>query len=85
MDDWDWDQFTGGALNSASLGFLHSPPQAQKTFDPQRANALRLALMQRLAAKMDGHSAAPAPATRRTFGDGFVDGITMGWAPRQPR
>lgn len=85
MDDWDWDQFRDGALNGASFGFLHSPPRAQKTFDPQRANALRLALMQQLAAKMDGRSAAPAPATRRTFGDGFVNGLTMGWAPSRRR
>jgi hypothetical protein len=85
MDDWDWDQFRDGALNGASLGFLYSPQRAPKTFDPRRANALRIALMQRLGAKMDGRSEAISPVQQRTFVDGAVDGLTMGWAPQRRR
>ncbi len=80
MDDWDWDQFLSGALNSGSLGFLYSPERALKT---SQSRALRMALAQRIGAKMDGRSDAIAPVRQRSFVDGAVNGLTMGWAPRR--
>ncbi len=83
MDD-EWYQFLNGALDSASLGFLRSPQRGRKTFDPNGANALRLALAQHLGSKLEGRRGVYQPSAQRsTFGDGFVDGMTLYQAPRQ--